>query len=86
MRLLQGAPGPVPTVEEATEYPYADAERRAIEANRDKRAVGTPQQVKAKLLALAEEFGADELMILTITHDPAARARSYTLLADEFGL
>jgi luciferase family oxidoreductase group 1 len=86
VRLLQGAPGPVPTVEEATEYPYADAERRAIEANRDKRAVGTPQQVKARLLALAEEFGADELMILTITHDPAARARSYALLAEEFGL
>lgn len=86
VRLLQGAPGPVPTVQEATEYPYADAERRAIEANRDKRAVGTPVQVKARLLAMAEEFGADELMILTITHDPAARARSYALLAEEFGL
>jgi luciferase family oxidoreductase group 1 len=86
VRLLQGAPGPVPTVEEATDYPYADAERRAIEANRDKRAVGTPQQVKARLLDLTEEFGADELMILTITHDPAARARSYALLAEEFGL
>ena len=86
VRLLQGAPGPVPTVEEATEYSYADAERRAIEANRHKRAVGTPAQVKKKLLALAEEFGADELMILTITHDPVARARSYTLLAEEFGL
>jgi luciferase family oxidoreductase group 1 len=86
VRLLQGAPGPVPTVEEATSYPYADAERRAIEANRDKRAVGTPAQVKARLLSLAEEFGADELMILTITHDPVARARSYALLAAEFGL
>jgi len=42
--------------------------------------------VKARLLAMAEEFGADELMILTITHDPAARARSYALLAEEFGL
>ncbi|MCB1669774.1 MAG: LLM class flavin-dependent oxidoreductase [Gammaproteobacteria bacterium] len=86
VRLLQGAPGPVPTVQEAIDYPYADAELRAIEANRDKRAVGTPAQVKAKLLSLAEEFGADELMLLTITHDPAARARSYALLAAEFGL
>lgn len=86
VRLLQGAPGPVPTVEEATSYPYADAERRAIEANRHKRAVGTPAQVKEKLLSLVAEFGADELMILTITHDPAARARSYELLADAFEL
>lgn len=86
VRLLQGAPGPVPTIEEATEYPYADSERQVLEANRDKRAVGTPEQVKAKLLSLAEEFRADELMILTITHDPVARARSYELLAAEFGL
>lgn len=86
VRLLQGAPGPVPTVEEATDYPYADSERQVIEANRDKRAVGTPEQVKAKLLSLAEEFDADEMMILTITHDPVARARSYALLAEQFGL
>jgi len=86
VRLLQGAPGPVPTVEEATDYPYADAERRAIEANRDKRAVGTPEQVKARLLALADEFTADELMILTITHDPNARSHSYELLAQVFEL
>jgi len=86
VRLLQGAPGPVPTVEEATDYPYADSERRVIEASRHKRAVGTPTQVREKLTALDEEFGADELMILTITHDPAARARSYELLAAEFDL
>jgi len=86
VRLLQGAPGPVPTIEEATDYAYADSELQVIEASRDKRAVGTPVQVKAKLLSLAEEFGADELMILTITHDPGARSRSYTLLAQEFGL
>ncbi len=86
VRFLQGAPGPVPSVEEATNYPYAEAELRAIEANRDKRAVGTPAQVRASLMSLAEEFGADELMLLTITYDPAARARSYALLAAEFGL
>lgn len=86
LRLLQGAPGPVPTVEEASDYPYADSERRVIEANRDKRAVGTPAQVKAKLMSLVEQFEADELIILTITHDPVARRRSYELLAQEWGL
>ncbi|MEX0619307.1 MAG: LLM class flavin-dependent oxidoreductase [Pseudohongiellaceae bacterium] len=86
VRLLQGAPGPVPTVEEATDYPYADAERRTIAANREKRAVGTPVQVREKLQAMAKQFGAEELMILTITHDPEARQRSYQLLAEEWGL
>lgn len=84
VRLLQGAPGPVPTVEEATDYPYADAERRAIAANKDKRAVGNPAQVKQRLLELAHRFGADELIILTITHDPLARQQSYELLAREW--
>ncbi len=86
VRLLQGSPGPVPTVQEAIEYPYAEAEIRAIEANKNKRAVGNPQQVKEKLLEVAELFNTDELIILTITHDPEARRRSYQLLASEWGL
>ena len=86
IRLLQGAPGPVPTIEEATDYPYAEREKQVIRANRNKRAVGTPEQVKQKLTELADQFGADELMILTITHDPEARRHSYRLLAEAFGL
>lgn len=81
-RLLQGNPGPFPTVQEAMDYPYSAAELRTLEENRDKRAVGTPKQVKEKLLNLAEQFQADEIMVLTITHDAEARRRSYELLAD----
>jgi hypothetical protein len=42
--------------------------------------------VGAKLRALAAEHGVDEIAILTTLHDPEARRRSYTLLAQEFGL
>ena len=80
-RLLQGNPGPFPTVQEAIDYPYSPGELRTLEENRGKRAVGTPDQVKAKLLSLAEQFQADEIMLVTITHDPVARRRSYELLA-----
>ncbi|PCH59125.1 MAG: hypothetical protein COC19_07580 [SAR86 cluster bacterium] len=86
IRLLRGNPGPVPTVEEALDFPYSEGERQAIEASRGKRAVGTPAQVKAKILELAETFKADEIMLITITHDHQARRRSYQLLAEEFGL
>ena len=82
VRLLQGAPGPVPTIEEATDYPYSEGELRTIAANRDKRAIGTPEQVREKLQSMVDSFGADELIILTITHDGAARRRSYELLAE----
>ena len=81
IRLLRGDPGPFPSVEEAIDYPYSDGELAAIEENRDRRVVGTPQQVKAKLLLLAEQFQLDEIMLITITHDPAARRHSYQLLA-----
>ena len=84
IRLLSGNPGPFPTPEEASDYAYSDGERALIEKNRQKRAVGTAEQVKRKLLSLVEEFGVDELMLVTITHDPAARAYSYQLLAREW--
>ena len=47
---------------------------------------GTPEQVRAALEALAREHDADELVIVTITHDPAARRRSYELVAHAFGI
>jgi luciferase family oxidoreductase group 1 len=84
IRLLRGNPGPFPSVEEAINYPYADSELRVINENQGKRAVGTPKQVKEKLLNLAEQFAADELMLISITHDPEARRRSYELLAAEW--
>jgi luciferase family oxidoreductase group 1 len=82
LRLLQGNPGPFPTVQEAMAYAYSPGELTALEENRGKRAVGSPTQVKEKLLSLAEQFKADEIMLVTITHDPVARRRSYELLAD----
>ena len=86
IRLLRGNPGPFPTPEEARDYPYAESERELIRSNQQKRAVGTPAQVREKLETLAEEFGADEIMLVTIVHDHRARLRSYDLLAKEFEL
>ena len=35
---------------------------------------------------VAAEYRADELMVLTITHEHSARRRSYELIAEEFGI
>jgi alkanesulfonate monooxygenase SsuD/methylene tetrahydromethanopterin reductase-like flavin-dependent oxidoreductase (luciferase family) len=40
--------------------------------------------VREQLEALAADYGADEIMVVTITYDHAARRRSYELLAAEF--
>lgn len=82
VRLLQGSPGPFPTVDAALNYPFSDGELAAIEDSKGKRVVGTPEQVKTKLLKLANQFQLDELMLITITHDAAARRRSYELIAE----
>lgn len=81
IRLLRGNPGPFPSVEEASDYPFSEGELAAIEENRGKRAVGTPEQVKSKLLELTAQFDLDEIMLVTITHDPEARRHSYRLIS-----
>jgi alkanesulfonate monooxygenase SsuD/methylene tetrahydromethanopterin reductase-like flavin-dependent oxidoreductase (luciferase family) len=48
--------------------------------------LGNPEQVRERLEALAADYEADELIVVTITHDPKARRRSYELLAKAFGL
>ena len=71
---------PVPPVDRALEFLGGNApsmSRRTI--------VGSPSKVRSGLEALAAEYGAEEVMIVTITHDHAARVRSYALLARAFG-
>jgi luciferase family oxidoreductase group 1 len=81
IRLLRGNPGPFPSIQEASDYEYSDGELAALADNKQKRAVGTPDQVWEKLIALVEHFKLDELMIITITHDAEARRNSYKLIA-----
>ena len=47
---------------------------------------GTPDKVRSQLLAMAHSLNIGELVVNTITHDPAARLRSYTLLAEAFAM
>jgi len=42
--------------------------------------------VKAQLTELALRYGVDEALVVSICHDPAARRRSYSLLAEAFAL
>ena len=48
--------------------------------------VGTPERVRAGLEDVAAEYGAEEVLVVTITHDHGARRRSYELIAEAFGL
>jgi luciferase family oxidoreductase group 1 len=82
--LRQGRLIPIPPVERALSYletrsrPAGGGDRRAV--------IGSPATVRAGLEAVAAEYGADEVLVLTIAHGHADRRRSYELIAAEFGL
>jgi luciferase family oxidoreductase group 1 len=86
LRQRRGLLAPFPPPEEALAYPYSEAETREVEYNRHRQIVGTPDQVKGRLTELAEAYAVDEIVVLTICHDFAARKHSYALLAEAFGL
>lgn len=84
MLLRQGQLIAVPPVEKALAF-FAEqglphdalpAGRRAI--------IGSPSTVRAGLEAVAGEYGAEEVMIVTITYEHEARKRSYELIGREF--
>ena len=82
--LYQGRLAPIPPIEKALRFlaeqggPLLPPGRRAI--------VGSPRKVREGIEEVAREYGAEEVMVVTITWDHGARRRSYELIAEEFGL
>ena len=82
VRLRRGQFGPLPSPEEARAYPYTEADRTIAAEYRALQFIGTPASVATRIRDAATAAGADEVMVVTTVHDPAARRRSYELLAE----
>jgi luciferase family oxidoreductase group 1 len=84
--LRQGRLIPVPPVEKALRF--LESQESTPDASRhDRRAIiGDPDKVRTGIEEVARAYGAEEVMVVTITHDHAARRRSYELIAEAFGL
>jgi luciferase family oxidoreductase group 1 len=85
LHMAKGIDAPVPTLAEAKAYRYSLQERAYVEQQRARLVHGDPAEVREKLIALKEEFAADELMIITITGDYESRRESYRLVAEAMG-
>lgn len=81
---LAGTPIRVPPIDTALEFLDRHPEGLAAVARRRRAIIGTPALVREQLSALAAEYSADEIMVVTITYDHQARRRSYELLAEAF--
>ncbi|MES1182256.1 MAG: LLM class flavin-dependent oxidoreductase [Myxococcales bacterium] len=84
VRLRSGRPSKIPSPETALRYPYTEQEAAVVQAYRQLQIVGTPMVVRERIEALAKRTQADEVMVTTVTHDPAARVLSYQLLSAAF--
>jgi luciferase family oxidoreductase group 1 len=72
----------MPSPKEVHAYSMTEHERAIFKAVGDRHIVGSPATVDARLTPLLEQTQADELMILSIVHDHAARKHSYDLIAE----
>ena len=73
----------LPSPEEAAAHIVSEREQASLDRLRARSFQGTPDVVAGRLRALAAEHGVEEIAVLTTLHDPEARRRSYTLLANE---
>jgi len=84
-RIRRGETGPIPSPSEARAAGWSHAAPpQGPMANL--LIAGTPTHVRERVETEAAAAGADEVMVMTIVHDPAARLRSYELLAGTFQL
>ena len=77
--------GPLLSAGDAAARTLTEIEEAKVAQGRAARVVGSPARVRDGLVALAESYGVDELMLLTVCHDPDARRRSYQLVAEALG-
>jgi luciferase family oxidoreductase group 1 len=84
--LRRGQLIPVPPTAKALRFVESEGIDLRNPHGRRRRIVGSPETVKAGIEAVAEEYGAEEVIVVTITHEHAARRRSYELIAEAFGL
>jgi alkanesulfonate monooxygenase SsuD/methylene tetrahydromethanopterin reductase-like flavin-dependent oxidoreductase (luciferase family) len=86
-KLRRGQLIAVPPPDEATEFLTREARLTPSGDIPGRRGVvGSPEKVRAGLEEVASAYGADEVIVVTITYDHAMRRRSYELLAEAFGL
>ncbi|WP_303969431.1 LLM class flavin-dependent oxidoreductase [Sporosarcina ureae] len=77
---VEGTPSP----EQAAAYPYSQMERELVQLNRERMIIGTPESARRQLEQVAQDFGAEEIMLVSITYNFHDKLKSYELIMQEF--
>ena len=75
-----------PSYDSVKDYKYSNEELRFVQYNRQRMIIGTPDVVRKKMVALADDFKVDEIVVATFADTSEERLRSYELLALMFDL
>jgi luciferase family oxidoreductase group 1 len=84
--LFRGQSIPVPTVERAERFLAEEGLTPASTPPNRRMITGTPGRVRGAIETLARDYEAEEVFIVNIMHDHAARRGSYELIAEAFGI
>ncbi len=82
--LDQGMPSVgTPSPDKALAYPYSHYEQLRVIENRKRMIVGSPKKVRAEIEKIAEEYNADEVMLVMVAYEFQDKLKSYELIAKE---
>ncbi len=82
----RGVLGPLQSPDDIAARGFDAAEEQSLASMRARAFVGSATTVAARIAALVETFGLDEVVINTWAYDPAVRRTSYAAIAAEFGV
>ena len=77
---------PVPPPEKAVEFFRREGKSPSGGRPGRRSILGSPEKVRAGIEEAAVEYGAEEVIVVTITYDHQVRRRSYELIAEAFDL
>ena len=84
--LYRGRTIAIPTVEKAEQFLKNEGVPLEMLAAGRRFITGSPAKAGAAIRAVASAYGAEEVFLVNILHDHAARRRSYELIAEDFAL
>jgi luciferase family oxidoreductase group 1 len=73
----------VSSIAEAKQYELDEKEQHTVEKMKQNMIIGNPKKVVKRLAEIGRQYQADEIMLVTITHSPENRVKSYQLIAEE---
>ncbi len=82
LRVERGEFGPFPSPEEVAAHTWTAQEQQVIASRREHQILGTRDVVAGQLERLAADCWAEELVVVSITHDFSDRVRCYELLME----